>query len=197
MSPARSRTSLDAIVAAGRELLEAGGVDAVTMQAVAARVGVRAPSLYKRVPNRGALIGAIAADVLVDLGRRLAPLAAGRDPAAAIRSIASAYRAFAHERPRGYELAWSHLADRERPATSVNVQAADPVLGLMARVVGPDRALPAARTLTAFVHGFVSMELAGAFRLGGDVDEAFRYGVELLADALIADAPARTPSSTR
>lgn len=30
----------------------------------------------------------------------------------------------------------------------------------------------------AFAHGFVSMELAGAFRLGGDLDEAWRYGIE-------------------
>ena len=42
MSPARARTSYDDIVAAGRELLEAGGLDAVTMLAVAERVGYRA-----------------------------------------------------------------------------------------------------------------------------------------------------------
>jgi hypothetical protein len=28
------------------------------------------------------------------------------------------------------------------------------------------------------------MELSGAFRLGGDVDEAYRYGVDVLVDAL-------------
>jgi len=34
------------------------------------------------------------------------------------------------------------------------------------------------------------MELSGAFRLGGDVDEAYRYGVEVLVEAL---AGRRTP----
>jgi hypothetical protein len=38
--------------------------------------------------------------------------------------------------------------------------------------------------VTAFAHGFVSMEITGAFRLGGDVDEAYRYGVDALVDAL-------------
>jgi Tetracyclin repressor-like, C-terminal domain len=50
--------------------------------------------------------------------------------------------------------------------------------------VGSERALEAARLVTAFAHGFVLMELTGAFRLGGDVDEAYRYGVGVLVDAL-------------
>ena len=51
-------TTLEAIVAAGRELLEEGGVGAVTMLEVAYRVGVRAPSLYKRVRDRDQLFPA-------------------------------------------------------------------------------------------------------------------------------------------
>ena len=43
--PTPERTSLDAIIRAGCDLLEADGVEGLTMQAVAVRVGVRAPSL--------------------------------------------------------------------------------------------------------------------------------------------------------
>jgi len=32
--------------------------------------------------------------------------------------------------------------------------------------------------------GFISMELAGAFQLGGNVDDAFDYGLEKLSIAL-------------
>ena len=85
---------------AGRELLEAGGLDAVTMVAVAERVGVRAPSLYKRLPDRAALIAAIGAAAFDDLGARLEPYSRGEDPAVCIRSIASTYRTFARANPR-------------------------------------------------------------------------------------------------
>ena len=186
MSPARARTNTSDIVAAGRALLEAGGLDAVTMQAVAGRVGVRAPSLYKRVPSRAALVSAIGANALDDLQGRIEPLADGPDPVAGLRSIAAAYRAFAHANPRSYELLFMNLPPESRPPADLNEAAAAPLLALAERLVGHDRALDAARLVTAFANGFISMELSGAFRLGGDVDDAYRYGVGVLVDALAA-----------
>ena len=187
MSPARARTSRDEIIAAGRELLEEGGLDGVTMQAVADRVGVRAPSLYKRVPNRGALIAAIGAAAQDELRSELAPLTRADDPAAALRGIAIAFRAFARRNPRSYELLFMRLPPGARPDVDLTAEAAAPLLEVATRLVGPDRSLEAARLVTAFAHGFVSMELTGAFRLGGDVDSAYRYGVDVLVDALAAD----------
>ncbi len=184
MSPARARTSNAEIVAAGRELLEAGGLDAVTMQAVADRVGVRAPSLYKRFPNRAALIGAIGGATLEDLGRQIAPSSQEPDPASGLRSIAAAFRAFAKANPRAYELLFMNLPADMRPPVEDTAVSAEPLVTLTERLVGPSRALEAARLLTAFANGFISMELSGAFRLGGDVDEAYRYGVDVLVDAL-------------
>jgi AcrR family transcriptional regulator len=186
VSPARARTSPAEIVAAGRDLLEAGGLDAVTMQAIAERVGIRAPSLYKRFPGRGALIAAIAAAALEDLARQLTPLSRDRDPAKGLRSLANAFRAFARANPRTYELLFRNLPPDARPPAELNAAAAAPILEVAKRLVGPDRALEAARLVTAFAHGFVSMELSGAFRLGGDVDTAYRYGVDVLVSALAA-----------
>ena len=51
-------------------------------------------------------------------------------------------------------------------------------------LVGPDDALDAARTFVAFVHGFVSLENAGTFRLGGDPESAYRFGVSTLIRAM-------------
>jgi AcrR family transcriptional regulator len=183
MSPARARTSRTDIVAVGRELLEAGGLDAVTMQAVADRVGIRAPSLYKRFSGRGDLIAAVGASILADLRDELAPFVS-LEPAAGIRSIAEAFRQFALGHPRSYELIFLNLPPGSRPPAELNAKASAPLVELAGRLAGPDQALEAARLVTAFAHGFVSMELSGAFRLGGDVDAAYRYGVDVLVDAL-------------
>ena len=156
----------------------------MTMQAVADAVGVRAPSLYKRFASRGALIRAIADDVAAELGAAAAPALEIDDPAEAIRVVADRYRAFAHRSPGAYQLLFTNLLPDASPTPQANAAAAAGILALSERLVGRERALEAARLLTAFAHGFVSMELAGAFRLGGDVDEAYRFGIDSIVTGL-------------
>lgn len=42
--------------------------------------------------------------------------------------------------------------------------------------------LVGSRTLVAFLHGFVSMEIAEALRLCGDLDEAFEKGLSTILE---------------
>ncbi len=69
--PTPDRTSLEEIVVAAAELLERDGLAGLTMSAVAERVGVRAPSLYKRVESRDRLIELVAEAALTELIARL------------------------------------------------------------------------------------------------------------------------------
>lgn len=185
--PAPPRTSLDAIRRAAAELLEAEGLDALTMQAVARRVGVRAPSLYKHVPGRDALIRLVAEDAAGELGAALEAAAPpGTPPREGLESAARALRRFALARPAAFRLVFSPGAESTRPDPEVSRRAAGTVLRLAEELAGPDRALPAARTFTAWASGFLAMELADAFRMGGDVDAAFTFGVDALVRALAA-----------
>src|SRR4051812_34442590 len=104
MSPAPARTSTDAIVAAARHILEAGGLSSVTMRSVADAVGVKGPSLYKRVPDRAALLRAISESVASDLARAMSHATESDDPRADLRATAFAYRAFVQRNPNGYRL---------------------------------------------------------------------------------------------
>jgi len=222
MSPAPARTSPEAIVAAARRLLEADSLPAVTMRAVAESVGVKGPSLYKRLPDHAALLRAVSESVAADLTRTLAgageaavgagevaepvrlsvagsareplglPAAGTADPRARLRSVAIAYRTFVHENPNGYRLLFADLPPGASPDPATLAAMGLPVVEAMARLVGAAEALEAARTVVAWAHGFVSMELAGAFRLGGDLEAAYAYGIEAILEGITGRA---TPAS--
>ncbi|WP_243075177.1 TetR/AcrR family transcriptional regulator [Microbacterium sp. SS28] len=172
--PTPDRTSFTAIVDAGRDLLEDGGVAALTMQGVAERVGVRAPSLYKRVRDRDALIAAVASATVDDLADRL------EASDGSLEDLARAYRAFAHARPEGFRLMFATAAPQEALD-----RAAAAILGTAAALAGEGHGLEAARLVTAWATGFLHMELAGAFRLGGDIDDAFEFGLAALRRGLV------------
>jgi hypothetical protein len=59
-----------------------------------------------------------------------------------------------------------------------------PLLKAIELLVGKAKSLSASRIVVAFTHGFVDMELAGAFRLGGNVEEAFELGITSLLEVL-------------
>jgi AcrR family transcriptional regulator len=192
--PAVRRTSREQIVRAARDILERDGLDGLTMQAVATAVGIRAPSLYKHVVDRGDLVRVTLTDLVIELGERCAEVEAGT-PQRQARALADVFRRFGHEHPVGFRLLFAPLPDPWRADASANARAAVPVLQVAERLAGPSHALDAARTLTATTFGFVSMELAGAFRLGGDVDAAWSYAVDAIIDALAVPAPIATRSS--
>src|SRR6478735_3927654 len=173
--PTPDRTSLQDIVAAGRDLVETGGAGKITMQAVAERVGVRAPSLYKRVRDRDALLVLVAEATVDDLAQRVAA------SDGTLAGVAHAYRGFAHDRPEGFRLMFAVDGAAESLA-----RVSAPILRVAEELVGTDAALEAARLVTAWATGFIQMELAGAFRLGGDIDRAFEYGLEVLDRGLRA-----------
>lgn len=164
--PTPERTTLPAIVATARDLLEKNGLTGVTMQAVAERVGVRAPSLYKRVEGRDELLRLVAEDAASDLSRRFAATDG------TITELAHAYRAFARAHPMSFRL----VLDSDAAAGAFR-DVADPI-------IAATKSLEAARLVTAWATGFLTMELAGAFRLGGDLDEAYAFGLETIVAGL-------------
>ena len=190
--PAPARTSREAILAAARTVLEESGPDALTMQAVADRVGVRAPSLYKHVPDRAGLVQAVTDAVMADLVTALAIPKPSSDPRVDLRRVARRYRAFVRANPAGYALLFAGPAAGATIDEATLADLGRPIVAATARMVGERDALPAARTIVAWAHGFVSMELAGAFRLGGDLEVAYATGLEIILDGISgrADPPA-------
>ena len=156
------------IVTAARELLDQHGTDALTMRRLAERLGVRAPSLYKHLPDKAALEVAVIVTGLEDLATALDRARhAAEEPATA---LAAAYRAFALAHPHLYLLMTNRPLPREQLPASVEDQAAAPVLQTLGN-------LARARAFWAFAHGMVVLELAGRFPPDADLDSAWQAGI--------------------
>ncbi|MGT2425174.1 TetR/AcrR family transcriptional regulator [Amnibacterium kyonggiense] len=188
--PTPARTDRGAIVDAASGLLEEGGADAVTMQAVAERVGVRSPSLYKHVENRRALLEAVMTAAVAELDALSATV---RDRDDARRSIAAqldGLRRFARARPQAWALVMGIAPGAPLPSVASTEGSVRSLLEDVTELTGPDRALDGARLVVAWANGFIAMELAGAHRLGGDLDGAWRWGLARIVAALEPDRPA-------
>jgi AcrR family transcriptional regulator len=178
--PAHPKTTDAQIVQAARRLVEREGRDGFSMKDVAESVGIRAPSLYGRFKDRAGLLGAIEMHVCAELARKLSKSIIDGNPEATLKAQAQALRRFAKRSPNSYSLLFDIGSVRTEDGTSARAAAVAPLLPSLAALAGEDHAFTAARVLVPFVHGFISMELADAFRLGGGLDAAFENGVSVI-----------------
>lgn len=181
--PTPAKTTDAAIVIAARELLERSGGERFSLHEVARAVGVKTPSLYKRIADRAALLAALEQQGYAELGAAMYVAAAAPDP---LRAMAFAYRHFATTSPQLYALMLAADATRSDESLRWRRDAIAPVFAVLSPMVGSARLLVAARTLTAFLHGYVSMEAAGAFRLGGDVERDFVLALDAVIRGVLS-----------
>ena len=182
--PTVPKTSPEQITKAARKLIARVGAENLSMQGLAAAVGVRAPSLYKHFPDRASILGAVTREVALELEKTLAEAASTGAPRKDLAAIAHAYRHYAHRFPRLYGLMFTAEAGLTKGESRRFGHALFVVLNQW--IPSSKHLLEAARALVAFTHGFVMMEQSGAFQLGGDVERAFDFGLERLIEALAA-----------
>lgn len=106
------------------------------------------------------------------------------DPRETLTRLAHALRTFALDQPNAYRLIFGPLPASARPDLDTLSRASAPLLDATRALAGEEDALETARTVTAWANGFLLMELADAFRLGGDVDRAFSWGVARIIDSI-------------
>ena len=159
-------------MAAGRQLLEEEGPEALTMRRLAERVGIRAPSLYKHLPDKAALEAAIIATGFEEAATAFEQAVdrADEGPGDALVDLAAAYRRFALEHPHLYRLMNNGPLPREHLPPGLEGRTAAPLL----RVAGSEAR---ARAVWAFAHGMVMLELDQRFPPDADLDAAWQAGI--------------------
>jgi AcrR family transcriptional regulator len=173
---------------AAAEMADAAGLEAVTLAALASRLGVRAPSLYAHVDGLEDLRGRVAARGAEQLADRLQAAVAGRSGTAALRALAGAYRDYAREHPGAYG-----ALQRVAGGNAVASEAARRTVGVVLAVLHGyglegDEALHATRAIRSALHGFALLEAQEGFGLPLDVDESFGVLVEVLDRGLRGEA---------
>jgi AcrR family transcriptional regulator len=193
MCAAKARTSDDAIVAAASAIVRKGGPNALTLRDLAAAVGVKAPSLYKRFEDRNALLAAVRAQARTALREALGTAAAA-GPAGGYERLgrmARAWRVFALAEPGLYSALADGAAAQDEP------DATQPLRQTLDALVGHTATPSALRALVSFLHGFATLEAAQPFRLGAGIDASFALGLSALFDGLVLDAAANAGQPDR
>jgi AcrR family transcriptional regulator len=161
------------------------GLSRLTLAAVAERLGVRQPSLYKHIDGMDALQRSLAVRAKSELANVLARAAVGRERGEAIASLSHAYRAWALEHPGRYAAAQRAPmpgdADDEAASQALVQIVADVLDGYQLR---EDDAIDAIRAFRSTLHGFITLEAAGGFGLPVDIDRSFDQLVRGLITAL-------------
>ena len=172
------------IVDAALELVDAGGVEALTLAAVAERCGVAAPSLYKHVSGLTDLKTLVAARVLTEQTAELTAAVVGRSRDEAIEALMWAARGYVQRYPARYAAVPADpLHDpglAEAGARLIEVFLA----ALRGYGCEGSAAIHATRMLRSIVHGFCAIEAAGGFGLPQDLDETFRQLIRMFVDTL-------------
>jgi AcrR family transcriptional regulator len=93
-----------AILEAAWDIARRDGIAALSLREVAARVGMRAPSLYHYFASKAALLDAMYAQGMTQFAERVQSSPAGRNKAEALRNRARAFVAAAVAEPARFEL---------------------------------------------------------------------------------------------
>ena len=185
------RAGLDAaaVVAAAAQLADAHGLDRLTLAGVADDLGVRAPSLYAHVHGLADLRARIGARAARELTVVLSAAAAGRSGRDALRAVADAYRGFAAEHPGAYT-AMQRSPEDTRGEAAAAAAALLEVFVAMLRGYGlqAEEGIHAVRIVRSALHGFVSLERDGGFRMAISLAESYDRLIAMLDRGLASIA---------
>jgi AcrR family transcriptional regulator len=187
MSP-RSNLTKQLVVQSAVELINNEGLEALSLNRLADRLGIRTPSLYNHVDGLPGLRRELSLLNARYLAERLSDAAIGQSGPELVMTVMQAYRAYIKEFTGLYmsTLRVSGAQDvvdpelQKEEARSLKV-----ALAVVASFgLEGENAIHAVRGLRSLVHGFATLEISGGFGMPFDLDESFARLVELFIAGL-------------
>jgi AcrR family transcriptional regulator len=153
-------------------LVDQDGWQQLTMTALAAKLGVRGPSLYNHVDSIDAVLAEVQVRALTMLSLRLQRAAMGKAGATCLRSLARELRVFATEHPGLYDLAMSEAIDQPRM-----LGAGEPASAALAAAIESfgvaDPGIELQLTCLATLHGVIALDRTRLY--AGTVETSLLY----------------------
>lgn len=179
MSPYPAQVDRERIVTTAWDLIEAEGLDRLSLNKLARKLGIKAPSLYNHIENKTGLLRAVNELTMERLMAHLgaAVTAAGDDLTTQLFAIAYAAREYAHAHQDLY-LLLNASSEEVYPDLPRMIAAVSEIETVTMRLAGPEHAMNAMRGLWALTHGFIMLEIAGHFRREESFEDSWRSSLE-------------------
>jgi AcrR family transcriptional regulator len=176
----------EALIKAGRAILEKDGVEALTLRACARKAGVSHAAPQHHFASISDLLAEIAATGFEDFVKALDRGAArSAVPVEKLKAMGQSYVAFARERPAVYQLMFGVAA----PLSSERLRAAriaawKQLADAVSAVAGPDDKEAKAMQVWSAVHGFSMLVIGQQLPPVVNISQALKRVIDGLAPAI-------------
>ncbi|HEX4832446.1 MAG TPA: WHG domain-containing protein [Trebonia sp.] len=169
------------VVVAGAELADEAGIAGVSLAALAARLGVKPPTLYKHVASLQDLRYRIAILAMTEVGDQLRDALQGRSGSDALAAAFTAMRHYIVAHPGRYAATTgARFAGPDDPLFIASNRVVNSIRAVLAGYGIPgDRLDHTVRALRCSVHGFALLQVSDGFQWGNDQDESFDWMIRL------------------
>ncbi len=176
------------VIEEAERMIDELGTARLTLTALAGRLGVKQPSLYKHIEGLDDLLHSVSVRAKLALADELTRVAVGRAGSDAVIAMSTRYRAWAKEHPGRYLTTNAAPApDDEDDLAAASAITRTPYAIVHGFGLEGDDAIHATRAWRAVLHGFVTLEAGGAFGLATDIDRSFDLLIDRLVETLAPD----------
>lgn len=175
----------DIILKTAVDLADAEGIANVTLKALAEKLGVKPPSLYKHINGLEELNKALMLYGWKSLEKKVTRAAVGKSKEDAIRAIFYAYRDYVKEHPGVFEaMQWYNMYQSEE-----NLQATEEIVAVLFQVLSAydlqeEQKVHIVRMFRVFLQGFLMVEIHGGFGNPVSITESFDFSLEILLNGI-------------
>lgn len=176
----------EALIKAGRALLEKDGIEALTLRACARKAGVSHAAPQHHFAGINDLLADIAATGFEDFVKVLDKNAAlSPSPVEKLKAMGHSYVAFARERPAVYQLMFGVAAPLASERLQVaKVAAWEQLANLVSDAAGPEDKEAKAMQVWSAVHGFSMLVISQRLPPMVSIPQALKRVVDGLAPAI-------------